>query len=542
MSNNYDWSTIDPRIRTAIMSGLALGMLLACLDSTIVSTSIAAILEDLQGMGLYSWVFTAYMLCETIMIPIAGKLSDDYGRRPVFLAGLVLFIGGSFVASLSVDMTMFIVCRAVQGLGGGVLMPVAMATVADLYAPAKRGRIQGMLGALFAVATCLGPFLGGYITDNFTWHWVFYINIPFGLLSLVLVLRKFPKQAEAPEHHIDYLGMALLAAALVDLLLFFTWAGSDIAWVSVESGAMLVVLAVLLIAFAWQEKRAQDPVLAPRLFRQRTFICCSVILLVFGLGMMGVMAYLPIFMQMVVGMTASNTGEILIPLVIGMMITSVLSGMLVARTGYRIWMMVGAVISAIGMYLLSTLGTESGETLAVAYLFVTGVGMGCVMSVVMVAAQNSAKRDEVGMVTSGVSLFRSIGGTVAVGVFTTLINGRMATELASALPASVYDAYPHSIAILDYIYSDLFPYAHQIIVAYGHSINFAFFVAAIIVLLVFVVALFLKDNKPHDLIDDTVKRLQEHADAPAAPVGETDQPAAEEPADGAAKEDSCSKR
>jgi len=541
MSDKYDWSTIDPRVRTAIMSGLALGMLLACLDSTIVSTSISAILEDLQGMGLYSWVFTAYMLCETIMIPIAGKLSDEYGRRPVFLAGLILFIGGSFAASLSVDMTMFIVCRAVQGLGGGVLMPVAMATVADLYAPAKRGRIQGMLGALFAVATCLGPFLGGYITDNFTWHWVFYINIPFGLLSLVLILRDFPKQVESPEHHIDYLGMAVLAAALVDLLLFFTWAGSDIAWISAESGAMLAVLAILLIAFAWQEKRALDPVLAPQLFRQRTFLCCSVILLIFGLGMMGVMAYLPIFMQMVVGMTASNTGEILIPLVIGMMITSLLSGMLVARTGYRIWMMIGAIISAIGMYLLSTLGTESGVTLAVLYLFVTGMGMGCVMSVVMVAAQNSAKRDEVGMVTSGVSLFRSIGGTVAVGVFTTLINGRMATELVAALPSSVYDMYPHSIAILDYIYSDLFPYAHQIIVAYGNSINFAFFIAALIVLLVFVVALFLKDNKPHDLIDDTVKRLQEQTLQPSSVAA--DQTAADVPADGAAntEEDSCGK-
>lgn len=504
----YDWSNIDPRVRTSIMLGLALGMLMACLDGTVVSTSITAILVDLDGYDLYSWVFTGYMLCETIMIPISGKLSDLYGRKKLFLIGIAFFIVFSVLAGMATSMEEFIVFRSLQGIGGGTLIPVAMATVADLYAPEKRGRVQGELGALFAVATCLGPFLGGYITDSMSWHWVFYINVPISALAVIMTLRKFPSQVAAPDTHIDYVGMAVLAAMLADLLLFFSFVGQDFDWVSVETAVMMVVFVVLLALFVLIELRAKDPVLSMRLFRQRTFIICSLIIFIFGMALMGTMSYMPVFMQNVMGFSASNTGEIMVPMVVGMTITSLLSGFLLDKTGYKVWMIVGAIVSAIGMYLMSTLDGSDSHTSAIIYLFVTGAGMGCVMSVVMVAAQNDAKRDEVGMTTSGVNLFRSVGSTIAVGVFTTIINNQMAEELMEVLPQVVYDSLPsHGMSIMNSL-----PYlpaavASQVIVAYGESVTYAFFLSAFVALIVAFIAPFLKNNKPTHMAEDATQEL-----------------------------------
>ena len=500
MSNDLHWSNIDKRTRTTIMIGLSMGMLIACLDGTIVSTSLPHIVGDLGGYEHYSWVFTGFMLCETAMIPIAGKLSDQYGRKPIFLIGIAIFLAGSVLCGICGSMTQLIIFRAIQGIGGGMLVPVATAAVADLYSPTERGKMQGILGSLFAVAMCLGPFIGGYITDHISWHWVFFINLPIGLAALIFTAKKFPSQ-EMAETKADYTGMALLVAFLFTLLLFFTWAGIEFPWASIESAAMIAASAVLLALFIFNETKAKEPVLRLSMFRNRMFAACAAAMLIFGLGLMGVMAYLPMFMQTVIGMSATNSGAIMLPFVIGVMITSMASGFTVKRTGYRPWLIAGPIITAFGMYLLSTLGMGSSETTALTYLFVTGLGMGCVMSVIMIAAQNGASRSEMGMVTSSVNLFRSIGSTIAVGVFTTIINGRIATELWKSVP-DIYDQIPHTTGVLEAI--ALFPaYADGIIFAYGESVTFAFLIGGIIILFVLLMSIFIK-GRPTDMADESI--------------------------------------
>jgi EmrB/QacA subfamily drug resistance transporter len=486
------------------------------------ATAINEILKDFNGYGEYSWVFTGYMLCETIMIPLAGKLSDQYGRKPIFMAGLSIFLVGSLLSGLSGNMTQLILFRAVQGIGGGMLIPVATATVADLYSPAERGKIQGMLGSLFAVAMCVGPFIGGYITDNISWHWVFFVNLPIGAVALLFCLRKFPNPDLHDSISVDYAGMALLSAFLLVLLLFFTWVGVDFEWVSIESAAMIIIAAVLIAMFIKTEFRAKDAVIRPGLFKNRMFVCCAITMLIFGMGMMGVMTYMAVFMQAVIGISATNTGMIILPMVAGMMITSMVSGFTVRRTGYRPWLIAGPIITALGMILLSTLGRGSDTTTAIFFLFIAGIGFGCVMSVVMIAAQNSAREEEMGMTTSTVNLFRSVGSTVAVGIFTTIINGRIATELAGRLPSDVFEVIPHSTSVMNILsvvadpsqwgqlppalfeFISLNPpesvtgFVNSVLDSYGGSVTFAFVCAAAVMLLVLVTAFFMKGKPSED--------------------------------------------
>ncbi|MDR3206148.1 MAG: MFS transporter [Candidatus Methanoplasma sp.] len=515
-TSGMHWSNIDRKTRASIMIGLSLGMFIACLDGTVVATAINAIMIDFNGYGEYSWVFTGFMLCETIMIPLAGKLSDQYGRKPLFLIGLTVFLLGSVLCGISGNMTQLIAFRAIQGVGGGILIPVATATVADLYSPAERGKIQGMLGAVFAVAMCIGPFVGGFLTDNVSWHWVFFVNLPIGAVALLLAAKKFPKPVLQDKVNVDYLGMAFLSAFLLVLLLFFTWVGVDFAWLSVETVVMVATAVALIAAFIFTEIRAKDAVIRPSLFRNKMFICCAVTMLIFGIGLMGVMTYMAVFMQAVVGISATNTGMILLPLVAGMMITSLLSGFTVRRTGYRPWLIAGPIITAISMVLLSTLGRGSDEATAIFFLFISGVGFGCVMSVVMIAAQNSAKFDEMGMTTSTVNLFRSVGSTVAVGIFTTIINGRIAKELAERLPSDIFGMVPHSTSVMNILSdpskwsAELYAavsglpggvpeFVNMILDSYGGGVTFAFLCSAFVVLLVLATAFFMKGKPPEEM-------------------------------------------
>ncbi|MDR3282054.1 MAG: MFS transporter [Candidatus Methanoplasma sp.] len=529
-TNSLHWSNIDKRTRASIMIGLALGMFVACLDGTVMATAINAIMKDFNGYGEYSWVFTGFMLCETIMIPLAGKLSDQYGRKPLFMIGLAVFLAGSVLSGLSGNMTQLIAFRAIQGIGGGMLIPVATATVADLYSPAERGKMQGLLGAVFAVAMCVGPFIGGFITDNISWHWVFFVNVPVGAVALLFAAKKFPKPELKDKVHVDYLGMAFLSASLLVLLLFFTWVGVDFAWVSVEAAAMVAAAVVLLLLFVFIETRAKDAVIRPSLFRNKMFVCCALTMLIFGIALMGVMTYMAVFMQAVVGISATNTGMIMLPLVAGMMITSILSGFSVRRTGYRPWLVAGPIITAFSMVLLSTLGRGSDATVAILYLFIAGIGFGCVMSVVMIAAQNSAKIDEMGMTTSTVNLFRSIGSTIAVGIFTTIINGRIATELAERLPSGIFDIIPHSTSVMNLLTPDavwgpalaeavqglpggIAEFANAVLDSYGGGVDFAFLCSAVVVLFVLATAFFMKGKPPEEMeLPESLATPEEGAD------------------------------
>ena len=284
------------------------------------------------------------MLCETIMIPVAGKLSDIYGRKPLFLLGFVLFILGSVVAGMSVNMEMLIVCRAIQGFGGGILIPVATAAVADFYAPKDRGRMQGILGAFFGIGSGIGPLIGGYITEYVSWHWIFYINVPLAVVSMALTVRRFAQPDEDAEHSIDRRGIALLSLLLLDVLLLIELGGREFEWVSPTSAAMAAVAVVLLCLFVRVERSAREPLLAPHLFRNRTIVKSALFMLIYGIGMMGVMTYSSMFAIYIFGLTTLEAGVYSLAMVCGMLITSVSSGMLINRTGYRAWLTVGPVL------------------------------------------------------------------------------------------------------------------------------------------------------------------------------------------------------
>jgi EmrB/QacA subfamily drug resistance transporter len=410
-------------------------MLVASLDQTVVGTSLPRIVSEMGGMSLFSWLFTAYMLAETIVIPIAGKMSDRLGRKRVFLAGMGLFLLGSLLAGLATSMEELIACRFLQGLGGGALIPMAMAAVADLNPPEERGKSQGLMGAMFALGSVIGPFLGGFIVDNLDWRWVFFVNIPIGLMAVAVAVLCYPKVARAPARPLDYRGMALLSASLTAALLVMTWGGTTYAWDSVEIVTLGILSVTLLLGFVAVERRAADPIIPLHLFRERVFSLGSVGLMLLSMGLFGVIAFLPLFLQAVIGMSATSSGETLIPLMAGLVLTIMVSGLLLRRTGCRPWLLVGPPLTALGLVLLSTLHPGSTQLEAVAFLVLAGAGMGAVFSNYVVAAQNVMDRKETGVVTSTMSLFRSLGGAIGVTIMGSILNSRMAVELADRLPA-----------------------------------------------------------------------------------------------------------
>ncbi|MGI6009667.1 MAG: MDR family MFS transporter [Methanomethylophilus sp.] len=493
------YKNIDPKVRTAIMVGICLAMLIACFDGTIVGTCGPKIAEDLDGLELYSWLATAYMLFETIFIPIAGKLSDLYGRKPLFLIGLTIFVIGSFIAGASTSMTMLIACRAFQGIGGGILIPVATAAVADLYPPAKRAKMQGMLGAIFGIGSGVGPVLGGYIEEYFGWRWVFYINIPLALVSYFLTIKKFPTPDEISKPVIDTKGIVLLSVALGDLVLFFNFVGDDFGWVSTESFVMLGVFLVLIALFVLVEQKAQEPLLAPHLIHNKVVVESAVFMLIFGLAMMGAEMYSSMFAIYVLGLSTLEAGEYSIIMVIGMMITSITSGNTVNKTGYRFWLITGIVITVIGMYMFSELTLGSELSYYAECLFVLGFGLGCMMSVIQVAVQNASKPSEIGMTTSATNLFRGIGTTIGTAVFAMIIGNRIDEELQANVSETVYNSIEHDTGCLQDLANaiadgnmTIISEANQILLSFANSVNYAFICAAGIVACLIVIAVIYK--------------------------------------------------
>lgn len=496
------------------MVGLCVAMLAACFDGTIVGTIGTIVAQDLGGLDLYAWMATAYMLCETIMIPIAGKLSDLYGRKPLFLIGLGLFVGGSVLAGLSMNMEFFIVCRAIQGLGGGILIPVAMAAVADLYSPSDRARMQGILGAIFGVGSGIGPLLGGYIEGATSWHWCFYINVPLAIIAFVLTIKKFPTPIDDGVRHIDTRGIALLTVFLADILLFIEFGGSKFEWVSATSLVMIVVAIVLLMLFVKAEHKAIEPILAPHLIRNKTVIMAAVFMFIFGIGMIGAMMYTNMFVITVMGLDTLEAGIWSLAMIAGMMITSMSSGALVHKTGYKPWLIAGPVLCFIGLYYLSGMAVDPDmvltqavrDTYMMRYLvgiFVLGLGLGCMMSVVMTAVQNSSKPSEIGMTTSSVNLLRSIGCTMGTAIFSLVINSKLTGELQSQLSGfpgafdAVLDANGGAIntGVLNHI-MDFPQYFGQVMTAFANSVDFSFIAGGVIILLLVIIGVIFKAQTP----------------------------------------------
>ena len=414
-------------------------MLMAALDQTIVATALPTIAGDLGGLNHISWVTTAYLLAQTVVTPLYGKLGDQYGRRIVLQVGLVIFLAGSALCGLSHSFPELIAFRAFQGLGGGGLMVSAQAAIGDVVPPRQRGRYQGLFGAVFGVATVIGPLIGGFLTTNLSWRWIFYINLPIGLVALVVLAIVFPKAASKVKHQIDYLGSGLLALALASLVLMLSLGGITYPWASTEILAFGVVTVLALIAFVFAERRATEPVLPLRLFSNQVFTASGVVALFVGFAMFGTIAFLPLYFQDVRGASPTGSGLDLLPLMGGLLLTSIIGGQIVSRTGrYRIFPIVGTAIMTVGLFLLSNLSPDTSTLTAGLYMFVTGFGIGLVMQVLVVAVQNAVSYQELGVATSGNTLFRNVGASIGTAIVGTIF----ATELASHLRA----AFPHATA------------------------------------------------------------------------------------------------
>ena len=427
----------DRRSVLLVVSGLMLVMLLASLDQTIVSTALPTIVGELGGLNHLSWVVTAYLLAATVSTPLYGKLGDMLGRKPVFIAAIVIFLVGSMLSGLSQTMVQLILFRALQGLGAGGLIVGAQAILADIIPPRRRGRYMGLMGAVFAVSSVAGPLLGGFLVDNLSWRWVFYVNMPIGALALVIVITRLHLHVPPTRHRIDYLGAGLLAGGVGALILLTTWGGNQYPWGSPEIIGLALAGVALLAAFIWQESRAAEPIIPLTLFRSGTFRLASGMGFTIGMAMFGAIIYLPLFLQLVFGASATSSGLRMIPLMGGLLVAAIGSGRAISRFGrYKIYPVVGTAVLVVGMFLLSRLDVDSNPWEASLFMLVVGVGLGLVMQVLVLIVQNNARPQDIGVVTSTATFFRSVGGSFGVALFGAIFASRLTNEL-TRLPADV---------------------------------------------------------------------------------------------------------
>lgn len=432
------------------MAGVLLVMLLASLDQTIVDTAMPHIITDLHGFDLYTWVTTAYLLSSTVMVPIYGKLSDIFGRKPIFLIGVVLFLTGSALSGASQTMVQLVAFRAFQGLGAAALMPIAIAVVGDLFTARERGKWQGVTGSVFGLSAVVGPTLGGWITDHASWRWVFYVNLPVGIVALLVLIFLMPtlKSKRVGKAIIDYPGAILLAAGTIPLLLGFTWAGSKYAWLSPQTlgifAGSIVIIAIFIVYEAWREKNDRQPIIDPSMFKNRIFSVSVLITMITSMGMFGSAIFLPLFAQGVLGFSATESGLRLVPLMGGLIFSSIIAGLLVSRFGKYKWIaFVGMAITIGGSFLLVQLNINSTNLELIRDMIVLGAGLGFSMSLYTLIVQN-ALPNKLGQATSGLTFFRSIGGTIAVAAMGSVLNSSYVPAFHNALPASLKAVLPAS--------------------------------------------------------------------------------------------------
>ncbi len=487
----------EPRTRHIgwVLGAMMLTLLLAALDQTIVSTALPTITSELGGLDQLSWVVTAYLLASTVSTPIWGKASDLHGRKLMLQAAVVVFVVGSVLAGLSQNMAQLIATRALQGLGGGGLMVLVMAVLADLIPPRERGKYAGLFGAVFGLASVLGPLLGGLFTEHLSWRWIFYINVPLGIAAFAVIgaVLHLPRRRE--PHAIDWAGATLLVVGVTGLLLVTVWGGQQYAWLSPQILGLAVVSLVLLVLFVAQERRVREPILSMELFRDRVFSVTSGIGFVTGFAMFGAIVYLSVYLQVVEGSSPTVAGLQLLPLMLGILVTSILSGRLITRHGrYKVFPIIGTALATLGLFLLSRLGPETAYWKTGVAMLVLGAGLGNVMQVLVLAVQNAVPPREIGAATSASTFFRSIGGSFGTAFFGAVWAARLDRELAEVLPQGAVPGgrgdVTSSLANITALPAEV---QAAVLEAFAQAIDFTFLVAVPIMATAFVLALFVPE-------------------------------------------------
>jgi EmrB/QacA subfamily drug resistance transporter len=486
-----------------VFGALMAGMLLAALDQTIVATALPTIVGDLGGIDHLAWVVTAYLLTSTAATPLFGKVGDLYGRKQVFQAAILVFLLGSVLAGMSRNMPQLIGFRALQGIGGGGLMALAQAIVGDLVSPRERGRYQGYLGSVFAFASVAGPLLGGFFVDHFDWRWVFYINVPVGAAALWITQRTLHLPRHRVQHRVDYLGAALLVAAVTGLLLAMIWGGQQYPWSDPVIVGLLVGGVALAAAFLVVEHRAAEPILPLRLFRSPVFRLSSAAAFVVGASMFGAIVFLPLYLQVVTGTSATGSGLALVPLMAGMLATSITSGRRISATGnYKAWPIAGTALMTGALVLLSTMTTSTTQLTVSLYMVVLGAGIGMVMQVLILVAQNDADHRDLGVVTSAAAFFRSLGGSVGAAAFGAILTAGLGRWLPRLVPAGALGSIdPAALQGSPALIASLpEPVRLGVAEAFAQSIHTVFLVAVPVSVIAFLLVLFLEEKPLRDTV------------------------------------------